>query len=108
MTKAENDRQVSNAMVPAHALSPTGLDTFKAFGEPLCVVGGTDLGGPIRAVNIKQLLHHKWTILGVFGLVFFARVDRYLDGGYTQIHGPGEILVRPIIPTLVFRTEENG
>ncbi len=108
MTRPEHDGQASNAIVPVQPVSAAGLDTFNAFGEPLGAVAGNGQGGSIRVVDLKQLLYFKWTMIGVFGLVFLPAVIGIWTLVNPKFTAHGEILVRPIIPTLVFRTEENG
>jgi len=65
-------------------------------------------GGTRRGVSLSGILRHKWTILLVTVLVAAPAIT-----GIWMLIVPGykakaEVRVRPIIPRLVFKTEDNG
>lgn len=71
------------------------------------------MGGPTQAVSsandvIKSMLRFKWTILAVFVLVAAPAIAAIWTQVIPQYRARAEVRVRPIIPTLVFRTEDNG
>jgi len=69
--------------------------------------------GPVQAASsmtdlIKSVLRFKWTMLVVFVLVATPAIAWIWTQTVLQYRARGEVRVRPIIPRLVFRTEDNG
>ena len=71
------------------------------------------MGVPAQAVSsgsdvVKSILRFKWTILVVFVLVAAPIIAGIWTQVIPQYQARAELRVRPIIATLVFRTEDNG
>jgi len=71
-------------------------------------MGGPTQAGPSGSDVVKSILRFKWTILVVFVLVAAPIVAGIWTQVIPQYRARAEVRVRPIIPTLVFRTEDNG
>ncbi len=76
--------------------------------EPLSSDWGTHVGGEVGPFAWGHLLRFKWTILLAFVVVAgssLAAIWALMIPGY---RAAAEIRVRPIIPRVVFKTEDNG
>jgi len=70
-------------------------------------------GGPTQAVSsgsdiIESMFRFKWTILTVFVLVTAPMIAAIWTQVVPKYRARAEVRVRPIIPYLVFRTEDSG
>jgi capsular exopolysaccharide synthesis family protein len=87
---------------PAPTTSPA-LPSARPWGlnPPLqAAASGTEL--------LTSILHFKWTILVIFILVSAPIIALVWTQTSPQYKARAEIRVRPIIPRLVFKTDENG
>jgi len=71
------------------------------------------MGGPAQSVSsgtdiIESMFRFKWTILAVFVLVTVPAIAAIWTQVIPQYRARAEVRVRPIVPSLVFRTEDNG
>ncbi len=57
---------------------------------------------------VALILRHKWTMLAVFVLVAAPAIGAIWALVVPQYQAKAEVRVRPIIPFLVFRTEDSG
>ena len=57
---------------------------------------------------VELVLHHKWTILIVFALVTVPALAVIWTLVDPEFQAKAEVRVRPIIPFLVFKTEDSG
>jgi len=57
---------------------------------------------------IESMFRYKWTILIVFVLVAVPAIAAIWTQIVPEYKARAEVRVRPIIPTLVFRTDDNG
>ncbi len=69
--------------------------------------------GPAQDVKsasgiIESMLRYKWMIIAIFLLVFIPSTIVIWTQIVPKYRARGEVRVRPIIPSLVFRTEDNG
>jgi len=70
-------------------------------------------GGPTQAVPpandiIESMFRFKWTILALFVLVTAPAIAAIWTQVVPEYRARAEVQVRPIIPYLVFRTEDSG
>ncbi|MBN2593344.1 MAG: AAA family ATPase [Sedimentisphaerales bacterium] len=70
--------------------------------------GGIRQAAPSSTELLASILRFKWTILVVFVLVAAPVVAAIWTQMVPKYQARAEIRVRPIIPRLVFRTEDNG
>jgi capsular exopolysaccharide synthesis family protein len=82
----------STPLLPGH---PWGLDQHTQ-------------AAPSTADLIKSILRFKWTLLLVFILVSAAMIAIIWTQMVPKYQARAEVRVRPIIPRLVFRTDDNG
>jgi capsular exopolysaccharide synthesis family protein len=61
-----------------------------------------------RPWNLERILRFKWTIVLAFVLLAAPAVTAIWMFTVLRYTAKGEVRVRPIIPQLVFRTEDNG
>lgn len=69
--------------------------------------------GPMNAVSsvgsiAESMLRYKWMIIAIFLLVAVPSSIAIWTQIVPKYRARGEVRVRPIIPSLVFRTEDNG
>jgi polysaccharide biosynthesis transport protein len=96
---------------PARAITVSGARSAElagSFMEPARVLGPLEPESPSPVIQIHQILRFKGTIAGAFLLLALPPILAVWMFTTPQFAAKGEILVRPIIPSLVFRTEENG
>ncbi len=103
---------------PREEMQPTEI--IPSAKRPISVVDATLLpnqfmgtGGPTQAVPpgsniIESMFRFKWTILAVFVLVAAPAIAVIWTQLVPQYRARAELRVRPIIPYLVFRTEDSG
>ena len=60
------------------------------------------------AVSLKSIFRFKWTLLTIFVLVTAPIVAAVWTQVVPDYRAYAEVRIRPIIPRLVFRTEDNG
>ena len=77
-------------------------------GGPYGPYGGAQPPQGVRPWNLERVLRFKWTIVLAFVLVAAPAVTAIWMFTVPKYTAKGEIRVRPIIPQLVFRTEDNG
>jgi succinoglycan biosynthesis transport protein ExoP len=70
--------------------------------------GGTRQATPSSTELLASILRFKWTILVVFVLVAVPVVAAIWTQMVPKYQARAEVRVRPIIPRLVFPTEDNG
>ena len=103
---------------PHEGMQPTEI--VHHAKEPISVADGILLpnqfmgtGGPTQAVPpgsdiIKSMFRFKWTILAVFIFVAAPAIAAIWTLVVPKYQARAEVRVRPIIPYLVFRTEDSG
>ena len=103
---------------PREEMQPTEI--VHRAKEPISVADATLLpnqfmgtGGPTQAVPpandiIKSMFRFKWTILAVFVLVAAPVTAAIWTLIVPKYRARAEVRIRPIIPYLVFRTEDSG
>ncbi len=93
---------VHSANKPMSVADATLLpNQFMGIGEPTQT--------PLSSNDIiKSMFRFKWTILAIFILVAAPAIAVIWTQVVPKYRAKAEIRVRPIIPRLVFRTEENG
>ncbi|MFC1793343.1 GumC family protein [Planctomycetota bacterium] len=69
--------------------------------------GGTQ-AAPSAGEIIESMLRFKWTILVVFVIVAVPAIATIWTQLVPKYQAKAEVRVRPIIPRLVFRTDDNG
>ena len=77
-------------------------------GGPYGPYDGAQPPQGVRPWNLERVLRFKWTTLLTFVLVAAPAVTAIWMFTVPKYTAKGEIRVRPIIPQLVFRTEDNG
>ncbi|NIM97205.1 MAG: hypothetical protein GTO24_03680, partial [candidate division Zixibacteria bacterium] len=70
--------------------------------------GGTTQAVPPANDIIESMFRFKWTILAVFVLVAAPAIAAIWTQVVPKYRARAEVRVRPIIPYLVFRTEDSG
>lgn len=96
---AEVHRRTITA-APATGVALGSPDQVWGRGQPAASPSGTDL--------LVSILRFKWTILIVWILVSAPIIAAVWTQIVPQYQARAEIRVRPIIPRLVFKTDENG
>ena len=103
---------------PSEEMQPTEI--IPSTKKPISVADATFLpnqfmgtGGPTQAVQpavdiIESMFRFKWTILAVFVLVAAPAIAVIWTQVIPKYRARAEVRVRPIIPYLVFRTEDSG
>jgi len=103
---------------PREEMQPTEI--IPSAKRPISVVDATLLpnqfmgtGGPTQAVPsgsniIESMFRFKWTILALFVLVAAPAIAAIWTRVVPKYRARAEVRVRPIIPYLVFRTEDSG
>jgi len=103
---------------PYEGMQPTEI--IHSAKKPISVADATLLpnqfmgtGGPTQAVPpandmIESMLRFKWTILAVFVLTAVPAIAVIWTQVVPKYRAGAEVRVRPIIPYLVFRTEDSG
>jgi len=86
---------------------PAPVRALKALDQPLRLFGGEGAGPP-HQVGLGQILRLKWTILAVLILVAAPMIAVIWTLSVPKYSARGEIRVRPFVPSLVFRMEDNG
>ena len=62
----------------------------------------------MKRFSLLRALRYKWTMLAVFVLLAGPAIAVIWIFTVPKYTAKGEIRVRPIIPRLVFQTEDNG
>ena len=75
---------------------------------PLTGYGMAASSTGVSASQLRSMLRYRWTILGVCLLVALPVIVGIWVFVVPQYSAYAEIRVRPIIPRLVFKTDENG
>ena len=70
--------------------------------------GGAAQAVPLADNIIESMLRFKWMILAIFILVAAPAIAAIWTQILPKYRAKAEVRVRPIIPRLVFRTDENG
>ena len=103
---------------PREEMQPTEI--IHSAKKPISVADATLLpnqfmgtGGPAQGVTpatdiVESIFRFKWTILAVFVLVAAPAIAAIWTFVIPKYRARAEVRVRPIIPYLVFRTEESG
>ncbi len=103
---------------PHEGMQPTEI--VPSAKKPISVVNGAlppdqfmGMGGPTQAVQsgndiIQSMFRFKWTLLVIFVLVAAPAIAVIWTQVVLEYRARAEIRVRPIIPYLVFRTEDSG
>jgi capsular exopolysaccharide synthesis family protein len=103
---------------PHEGMQPTGI--IHSAQKPISVADAALLpdqplgldqytqGAPSLVELLVSILRFKWTILAVFVLVAALAIAAIWTQVVPKYRARAELRVRPIIPYLVFRTEESG
>lgn len=103
---------------PYEGMQPTEI--MHSVKRPISAADATLLpnqfmgnGGPTQAVPtgtdmIESMFHFKWTVLAVFVLTAVPAIAFIWTQVVPKYRASAEVRVRPIIPYLVFRTEDSG
>lgn len=98
-----NRGELARAIPPAPlAYEPPAIDAV------LAPYGPTEPKPPARALTLERLLRFKWTFLAVFVGVAVPAIAGIWLFSVPKYTAKAEVRVRPIIPRLVFTTEDNG
>jgi succinoglycan biosynthesis transport protein ExoP len=97
----------TGAIVPGGRSSASSIDLF---GESSAALGAALPAAEKSApgLSIAQLWMYKWTILVVFVLVAGPAIVAIWALVVPEYRAGAEVRVSPIIPRLVFKTEDNG
>ncbi|MFH1884652.1 MAG: AAA family ATPase [Planctomycetota bacterium] len=92
---------------------PTAKKPISAANATLLPNQFMGTGGPTQAVPpgsdiIESMFRFKWTVLAVFILVAAPAIAVIWTQVVPKYRARAEVRVRPIIPYLVFRTEDSG
>ena len=102
-----------------HEVMPS-TEIIHSANKPISVADATLLpnqfmgtGGPVQAGPslielLALILRFKWTLLAVFVLVAAPAIAAIWIQVVPEYQAKAEVQVRPIIPYLVFRTEDSG
>ena len=114
----QNPRQTKDVSdKPNKGFQP--IEIVHSTVEPLSVADSIspnhfmEIGGSTQAVQsgdniVKSMLRFKWMILGIFILVAAPMIAAIWTQISPEYQATAQVRVRPIIPFLVFRTEESG
>lgn len=87
----------------------TGLvDSSDPFGNTVPALAGPGPGPGSGPVHLGSLVRYKWSILAVFLSIAVPAVTVIWAVTVPKYAARGEVRVRPIIPHLVFKTEDSG
>jgi succinoglycan biosynthesis transport protein ExoP len=87
---------------------PTVLTDMPFMANQFMGTPGTLQAAPSIGHIVKSMLRFKWTFIIVFILVSIPAVLFIWTQIVPKYRAKGEVHVRPIIPRLVFNTEDNG
>lgn len=111
---ARNSKDVSR---PEDAIQPAQVSRRSEPAITVAGVGTPGAGGtfghnmqaaPSMAGLLLSVLRFKWTLLAIFVLVSAPILAAIWTQIVPQYQARAEVRVRPIIPRLVFKTEDNG
>jgi len=97
----------SGTIVPEGLQAPMPVDSAGLLGGVSDPYGPVP-GMPARPLVLALLGRYKWTVLGVFVLVAAPVLAAIWAMVVPQYRATAQVRVRPIIPRLVFKTEDNG
>ncbi len=87
-----------------HAITPASMGTPATSGG----TGQYVQPSPSMMGMLLSVLRFKWTLLAIFAVVSVPMIVVIWTQIIPQYQARAEIRVRPIIPRLVFKTDENG
>ncbi len=98
------------SLVPGYAAgaSRASAPGFDALGDPYRLGMEPGPAAVASGFSIVGVLRYKWTILGIALPLIAVLASAIWLLVIPQYHARAEIRVRPIIPRLVFPTEDNG
>ncbi len=92
----------------AGQMFPVPYDPVNHSEGLLAPYNPTEPKTPLRPWSLERLLRFKWTVLAVALLVAAPALAAIWTFSVPKYTAKAEVRVRPIIPRLVFNTEENG
>jgi len=112
-TRANGKSGMQNAVVqPAESMlttsKPMALGDMPLLPNQFLGTPGPSQAAPSIGHIIKSMLHFKWTFIAIFILTTVPAVLAIWTQVVPKYQAKGEVRVRPIIPRLVFNTEDNG
>jgi len=113
IVQARDDSSRSGEGMQPTEIIPTAKKPISAADATLLPNQFMGTGGPTQAVPlgsdiIESMFRFKWTVLAVFVLVAAPAIAAIWTQVVPKYKARAEVRVRPILPFLVFRTEDSG
>ena len=103
---SRNGKQNSDIMLACE--ETIAVPNVRAWPNQFMRTAGPAQAAPLASDIISSLLRFKWTILIIFLLVSAPTITFIWIQITPQYQARAKVRVRPIIPRLVFQTDENG
>lgn len=98
-----------NAMQPVGVLQNGGSVVYPTMSSGQFVDVGASTHKPLSPADVLNAIwRYKWTVIIIFVLVAAPTIAAIWAFTVPQYRAVAEVRVRPIIPYLVFKTEESG
>ena len=101
-------KKVQSAEIIHNAKMPIPVADATLLPNQFIGTGGAVQAVPLAGDIIESMLRFKWTILVVFLVVAVPAIAAIWTLVAPKYRAQAELRVRPIIPYLVFRTEDSG
>ena len=113
IVQASDDSSRSGEGMQPTEIIPTAKKPISVADATLLPNQFMGTGGPTQAVPlgsdiIESMFRFKWTVLAVFVLVAAPAIAAIWTQVVPKYRARAEVRVRPILPFLVFRTEDSG
>jgi capsular exopolysaccharide synthesis family protein len=100
------DKQNSEIVVAPE--KPTAATRVTTWPSQFAGSGGFTQSNPLASDIIRSVFRYKWMILAIFVLVATPAIVAIWTQIVPKYRASAELRIRPIIPRLVFPTDENG
>ena len=104
----EHKEEMQTTKVRRVKAVPVPATSSSLFSDAPIGAGRPAQTAPSITELLLSILRFKWTILAVFALVAAPAIAAIWTQVIPQYRARGEVRIQPIIPYLVFRTEDSG